>query len=101
MLAHVPLWSCVFLRRLYHRCCCCRLCHRRLRRLSLIATAMDEMQTKIDDLKETMPSDTYLQLCQETKRVHESQTHEPLFEIKYTVNTFISSHYYDNDTYEN
>ena len=54
---------------------------------------MDEMQTKIDELKETMPSETYRQLCQETKRVRESQTCESLFEVKYTANTIISSHY--------
>jgi len=54
---------------------------------------MEEIQTKIDELKETMPSETYLQLCQETKRVRESQAHESLFEIKYTVNTIISTTY--------
>ena len=59
---------------------------------------MDEMQTKIDELKETMPSETYRQLCQETKRMRESQARESLFEVKYTSNTFISTHHYDEDS---
>ena len=57
---------------------------------------MEEMQAKIDELKETMPSETYRQLCQETKRVREMRE-VPLFEVKYISNTYIASHNYSDD----
>ena len=46
---------------------------------------MDEVQSTLDGLKETMPSETYLKLCEATKRAHEEE--EPLFEVAYTATT--------------
>ena len=50
---------------------------------------MDRVQAKLDELKTTMPSETYRQLCEETKRVREDEV--PLFEVKYVVNTTIAT----------
>ena len=52
---------------------------------------MDEVQAKLDELKGTMPDETYRQLCEETKRGRDAEV--PLFEVKYIVNTIIGSHY--------
>ena len=46
---------------------------------------MDEVQSTLDGLKETMPSETYRKLCEATKRTHDDE--EPLFEVAYTATT--------------
>ena len=63
----------------------------RLARLSpLNLQEMDAMEA-LFELKDTMPSETYLQLCNVLKRVREDEV--PLFKVKYVVNTIIGSLY--------
>ena len=55
---------------------------------------MDEVQSTLDGLKETMPSETYLKLCEATKRTHDDE--EPLFEVAYATTT-VTAMYMDAD----
>ena len=55
---------------------------------------MDEVQSTLDGLKETMPSETYRKLCKATKRTHEEE--EPLFEVAYAT-TAVTAMYMDAD----
>lgn len=55
---------------------------------------MDEVQSTLDGLKETMPSETYRKLCEVTKRTHdEEEEDEPLFEVAFTTTTVTADHY--------
>jgi len=55
---------------------------------------MNEVQSTLDEFKETMPSETYRKLCEATKRTHEEE--EPLFEVAYAATT-VTAMYMDAD----